>query len=222
MFRLSIQLSFLLFFLVISLFVKGEQIDSLKNYHHKKLNNSTLKIYAENGLITLTAIKANVIKVDYAESESDSVAEKFTPSKVIIRVTQNLDDIFMFTDSLIIIINKLDFSIKFEKRNEEVLLVNRQTYFKKKSIETYFSTYDEVFYNEKSELLKIKKFKIKQSKAIYSSRKYVLLMPNQKNSSAFIISKFFVKYSNKGSALCYFFEFSDGVFVRQLMKNISN
>lgn len=140
-------------------FLVSAQDSFLNTYDHKKLDGQTLKVYSETGLISLTALKPNVIKVSFLKSDSLNNNEIVKGEKVFVRVTQNLDDIFMQTDSLLIVINKLDFSIKFEKRNEEIYVIN--TIVKQKSSKGYLQFAVPNAISKKSEMMiKINKRKI--------------------------------------------------------------
>src|SRR6476619_161909 len=93
------------------IFLKAQSINSSNTYDHMEYHgDQTLKVYAENGFVELTAYQANVIKVTYHKNNqpitnsSDRVVKK--PQEIYVRVTQNLDDIFFMTDSLYITINK--------------------------------------------------------------------------------------------------------------------
>ncbi|MBK0383185.1 hypothetical protein I5M32_09465 [Pedobacter sp. SD-b] len=114
---------FLVFILIISLSAKAQKHFQLKVYDHKKLENQTLKIFSENGIISLRALKPNVIKVGFS-SLPDLDPKPKQNNGVYVRVTQNLDDVFMQTDSLLIIINKLNFSIKYKSLKEKLYTIN--------------------------------------------------------------------------------------------------
>jgi hypothetical protein len=116
--RMKIKLIVASFFIVFGAY--AQEVDQLKVYDHKSQEGQTLKIYAENGLIALTAYQPNIIKITYLKTAQEEIDTSSLitqrPLKTNVRITQNLDDIFMTTDSLIVIINKYDFSIKFESR----------------------------------------------------------------------------------------------------------
>jgi oligosaccharide 4-alpha-D-glucosyltransferase len=106
----------------------AQNIKQLKAYDRKELLNQTLKIYAEKGLLALTVYQANMIKVSYYQDENQKPDSSYVvisePKETKFKVSQNLDDIFLTTDSLIVIVNKLNFSIKFLKSNEQPLCIN--------------------------------------------------------------------------------------------------
>lgn len=128
--------------IVINLFVflgvYAQEPSPLKTYDHKQLDGQTLKVYAENGLISLTAYQPNMIKVIYLKNDLQKPDSSYVvisnPLQTQVKITQNLDDIFMTTDSLIVIINKLNFSIKFQNRKEKLLSINAQAFEFKDSI----------------------------------------------------------------------------------------
>ncbi|MEO5909514.1 MAG: hypothetical protein ABIP95_01440 [Pelobium sp.] len=120
------KINFVIFFIFIFFlpYLVRAQDNFLNTYDHKKLEGQTLKVYSETGLVSLTALKPNIIKVSFLKSDALNNKDLIKGEEVFVRVTQNLDDIFMQTDSLLIIISKIDFSIKFEKSNEEIYVIN--------------------------------------------------------------------------------------------------
>lgn len=108
--------------------VKAQSQQIIPIYNTKTLEQNTLKIYSDSGLLAITAYKANVVKVKYfGKSQSD-----FLPvyrANLNIRVTQNLDDIFFATDSLWVIVNKFDLSVRFLKKENEQLFIKNPSYF---------------------------------------------------------------------------------------------
>ena len=97
-------------------------------YKSKTLDQQTLSIASDSGRLQITALKPNVIKVDYLKL-GDSTDINSSNKKLNIRVTQNLDDVFLATDSLWVIINKMDLSIRFLKKGNEALLSRTFSYF---------------------------------------------------------------------------------------------
>ena len=124
--------------LFIFLGVYAQEPYRLKTYDHKQQNGQTLKVYAENGLILLTAYQPNMVKVTYLKSDLQQPDSSYVviskPLETQVKITQNLDDIFMTTDSIIVIINKLNFSIKFQNRKEKSLAINANAFELKDSL----------------------------------------------------------------------------------------
>ncbi len=110
----------------------AQKIDQLKTYDRKELVGQTLKIYSETGIVALTVYQANMVKVSYFKDENQKPDSSFVvisaPKETSFKVSQNLDDIFLTTDSLVVIVNKLNFSIKFQKRDEKLLSINTNAF----------------------------------------------------------------------------------------------
>lgn len=197
------------FFLLLSLpfFGEAQILDSLDIYDHKEFENQTLKVFSDKGLIKLQVIKANIIKVNFYKKDAlDIQEEQKAVDLVNVRITQNLEDIFMQTDSLLIIVNKLDFSIKFQNIKEE-LYVKHQNVFLSDSCHSFSlaTTKNEEFFNHKNRKLRPKIYKIKNLKAIYSSKKYGLFFQNLNNGYLKLNNQIInIKYCNV-SALGYYF-----------------
>ena len=170
---MKLPVTFLALFVFSNCF--SQEAIHLTNYDHKTLKESTLKIYADNGSIELTVIKPNLIKVCYLQTTKSSDVENVKPKQEFIRITQNLENIYMLTDSLLIIISKLDFSIKFQNLKEQLYTTTQSISFSKDGLNlTLSTTEDEKFYNSKQRNLKLKKYSLHKLKSISSSKNYEL------------------------------------------------
>ena len=162
---------FLILLFVSPIFLNAQNLETFKIYDHKKQEGNNLKVYAENGLISLTAVKPNVIKLSFLtlpELKPFSNIDK----EIYVRVTQNLDDIFMQTDSLLIIINKIDFSIKFENLRGKIYLAQKTFRFDSNNDTIDFLTKTPQSFYLKNRELKEKKYKFSGSKIIQSDKGY--------------------------------------------------
>ncbi|MBC7654444.1 MAG: DUF4968 domain-containing protein [Oligoflexus sp.] len=163
---------FLLF--VFPLFVEAQNLKPFKIYDHKKLEENNLKVYSEDGVISLTAVKPDVIKVYFSALPDINYMVK-TDKMVYVRVTQNLDDIFMQTDSLLIIINKLDFSIKYKSIKEKLFLANDVIIDKSKSF-LNFKIGNGVKIYKSGKQLKDSNISFKKQIELTSSENYSLIL----------------------------------------------
>ncbi|TKC00243.1 alpha-glucosidase domain-containing protein [Pedobacter cryophilus] len=172
---------FLLF--LFPFFGEAQILDSLDIYDHKEFENQTLKVFSDNGLIKLQVIKANIIKVNFYKKAAPEIQEEQkADTSVDVRITQNLDDIFMQTDSLLVIINKLDFKIKFQTTKEQLYTINQSVSLSDSCHSFSLSTTkNEDFFKHKNRKLKQKIYKMKTLKAIYSSKKYALYFQDTYN-----------------------------------------
>lgn len=120
------------FIILVTLFsfsiVYGQGSPTLPIYNSKSFTDNTLTIYSDSGALALTAIKANVVKIVFFDLGKPIVEPK-SQMKLNVRVTQNLDDIFFATDSLWVIVNKIDLSIRFLKKVNEQLFIKNESYF---------------------------------------------------------------------------------------------
>ena len=192
--------------LILPFFGISQILDSLDIYDHKEYENQTLKVFSDKGLIKLQVIKANVIKINFFKTDSIDQETSNQNNGAYIRITQNLDDIFMQTDSLLIIINKLDFTIKFETLKEQIFTVNKSVLLSDTGNSFSLSTikYEE-FFNNKNKKLKYKTYKIKNIKAIYSSKKYAIYFQNTHNGYLELNSENLqIKYLDKSTSGYYF------------------
>lgn len=203
------------------LFVEAQNLGSLKIYDHKKLESNNLKVFAENGIISITALKPNVIKVDFSTLPELNLMSK-TDNEVYVRVTQNLDDIFMQTDSLLIIINKLDFSIKYKSIKEKLFLVNDFVSINDTDNVLRFKlTNNQKFNDAKGKNQIHKTYKVKHQKLISSSCDYSLLFET-KGKDFLNIDKEFNKltFSTKNKLLGYYF-IRDNKNLKNVLKMIN-
>ncbi len=109
--------------------VQAQQIIPI--YNSKNLKNNTLIIKSDSGNLNITAYKANVIKLTFFDKPTKAEKNTSVSSKehLNIRVTQNLEDVFFATDSLWVIVNKFDLSVRFLKKHTEELLLKFDSYF---------------------------------------------------------------------------------------------
>ena len=173
---------YLLVLLLIPFFGHAQVLDSLDTYDHKEFEKQTLKVFSDSGVIQLQVISPNFIKLSFSKRSDLEKAETISQSNLVyVRITQNLESIYMQTDSMIIVINKLDFSIKFQNLKERLYAVNQNISFSNEGLNLKFSiTEDERFYNSKQNKLKHKKYSLHKLKSISSSKNYELLF--DKNS----------------------------------------
>ena len=110
----------------------AQKRDLLKTYDHKTLHAQSLKVYADSGLLTLTVYQSNMIKVSFLKDKNQKADSSYVvianPKETDFKVSQNLDEIFLITDSIIVCVNKIDFSVKFQKRDEKLLSINTNAF----------------------------------------------------------------------------------------------
>ena len=154
----------LLFFSLISFcFVKGQDNTFLKVYDHKKLTGNTLKVFAEDGLVAITVIKPNLVEVAFLKQDvAIAAAKEKTPEDNYIRVTQNLENIYLQTDSLMLVISKLNFSIQFKSYKNQTLLVADSAQINNQFSSVKFTAVKaSSFKNTKGKAFKVKDYPIK-------------------------------------------------------------
>ncbi|MBU1761867.1 MAG: hypothetical protein KKB19_13595, partial [Bacteroidetes bacterium] len=186
--------------------LKAQVSFDLKVYDHKKFENQTLSVFSEHDVVSLYAIKPNVIKVNFSSLKHNEKLVLKENNDVYVRVTQNLDDIFMLTDSLLIVINKFDFSIKFEKRNEMIYTINNYVFKKDdQSALTFSMQPEEKFYNSKK-YLKEELCPKKTIQPIYSVKGYGILFENNEwvYSQNKDLAKFTFEKSDKELSFIFF------------------
>lgn len=132
--------------------VNAQQIIPL--YTSKTLINNNLFIKSDSGVLKITAYQPNIVGISFSANQKISHDTSTLCKPQNIRVTQNIDDVFFATDSLLIIINKFDLSVRFLKKQNEMLLLSCGAYFLTKSPKTLSFTSAE---NEKFSLKKFKK-----------------------------------------------------------------
>ena len=164
---------FLILLFVFPIFLNAQNLETFKIYDHKKQEGNNLRVYAENGLISLTAVKPNVIKLNFLTLPQLNPISNID-KEIYVRVTQNLDDIFMQTDSLLIIINKLDFSIKFENLRGKIYLTQKAFSFESNNDTIDFLNKMPQSFYLKNRKLREKKYKFSGSKLIQSDKGYSL------------------------------------------------
>ncbi|MBD3749774.1 MAG: DUF4968 domain-containing protein [Sphingobacteriales bacterium] len=129
---MKIYIGLTLFLLFSQGILKAQQKEQLKTYDHLHHEGQTLKVYAENGWIELTAYQPNVVKVSYLKNHKQLLDSSYVvvakPYPTFVRVAQNLDNIFFETDSLFITINKWNFNIHFEGVKHKLLTNNNLAY----------------------------------------------------------------------------------------------
>lgn len=201
------MLKYLLFLLLLPFIGKAQILDSLDIYDHKEFENQTLKVYSDSGLIQLQVIKPSLIKVSFFKRNDVESQDKFSSfDSTYVRITQNLESIFMQTDSILLVINKLDFSMKFQSLREQLYTSNQSISFLKDGLNLKFSREDEEFYNYKGKRLKAKEYSLKKLKSISSSKNYELLFDrNSKVSLDFRNpSSWNLKFDHSASFVFYF------------------
>ena len=167
---------YLLLLLLIPLFGNAQVLDSLDTYDHKEFENQTLKVFSDSVVIQFQIISPNFIKVSFSKRSDLEKSENISqPNLVYVRITQNLESIYMQTDSMLIVISKLDFSIKFQNRREQLYTTNQSISFSNEGLNLKLSkNKDEVFYNSKNRKLKPKAYSLPKLKSISSSKNYEL------------------------------------------------
>ena len=168
---------YLLVLLLIPFFGDAQILDSLDTYDHKEFEKQTLKVFSDNGVIQLLVISPNLIKVSFSKKSDLEKSENISLSDLVyVRITQNLENIYMQTDSMLIVISKLDFSIQFQNRKEQLYTTNQSISFSNEGLNLKLSkNNDEGFYNFKKKKLKPKEYSIHKLKSISSSKSYELL-----------------------------------------------
>lgn len=157
-------------------------------YNSKNLVHNTLKIKSDSGSLNITAYNAATIELTFYNQQTlpnPSVANS-TSRRLNIRVTQNLDDIFFATDSLWVIVNKYDSSVRFLKKQTEELLAKCNSYFlnnEDKAISFTLSADDlPSLFNGGKEIGKVsKRFRSRKKlkmPVLVSPKGYVLLIEN--------------------------------------------
>lgn len=165
---------FLIIFILFPFVGSTQILDSLDTYDHKEFENQTLKVFSDSGVIQLQVIASNVIKVSFSKKENIDKHRIINQiSEVDVRITQNLESIFMQTLYLIVVINKLNFSIKFLNRQELPYTTNHKISFLNDCINTHFSVSDNESLSKKR-LKEIKILEIRNPILVYSSKKYSL------------------------------------------------
>ena len=199
---------YLLVLLLIPFLVNAQVLDSLDTYDYKEFENQTLKVFSDSGVIQLQVILPNFIKLSFSKRSDLEKSENISqPNLVYVRITQNLESIYMQTDSMLIVISKLDFSLKFQNRREQLYTTNQSISFSNEGLNIKFSTTeDERFYNIKQNKLKPKKYSLHKLKSIFSSKNYELLF--DKNSKGNLdlrnSSILNLKFDNSASFAFYF------------------
>ncbi len=199
-------------------------------YTSKNLTNNTLIITCDSGRLAVTAYKANVIKVQFfRKSDSTEVGEE-TFEKQNIRVTQNLDDVFFATDSLWVIVNKLDLSIRFLKKQDEELLLKNESYFLNnphQAISFLLNAEDKPLFREakkfKSRAKRIARKESLRKPILISPKGYALLIQNPTNRKVKVseTANHQVKFEGKNELLkTFYFLNGDYKKISGLVKSI--
>lgn len=182
--KLKSILHLLPIFFLISLKLKAQEAIDYKIYDHKLFAHQTLNVFSENGVITLFAIRPNVIKLSFSSIKNNEKQTDQKDNGVYVRITQNLESIFMQTDSLLIVVSKLDFSIKFQNLKEGIFTENLDVYFTREDLNLKFSVNnDELFFNQKHRILRQKKYRINKLKSVYSSKQYSIYFDKEADGS---------------------------------------
>jgi hypothetical protein len=194
-----------LIFLSFSL-VKGQENSFLKVYDHKKLTGNTLKVFAEEGLISISVLKPNLVEVAFLKEDinADQSLDEANTGKYI-RVTQNLHSIYLQTDSLLLIVSKIDFSIRFKSFKGQTYLVADSAQMSGEFTKLNFTAAKETsFKNAKGRTLKVKDYQIK-NKAICISNNSVSLRLEEtvKGNLVFKTNNQFQYITNNSSTLVF-------------------
>ena len=200
---------YLLVLLLIPFFGDAQILDSIDTYDYKEFENQTLKVFSDSGVIQLQAISPNFIKLSFSKRSDSEKSENTSLSDLVyVRITQNLESIFMPTDSLLIVISKLDFNIKFQNRREQLYTTNQSISFSNEGLNLKLSkNNDEVFYNLKRKKLKPKDYSINKLKSISSSKSYELLFDkNSKGNLDLRNSSILNLNFDKPAAFVYYFK----------------
>jgi len=205
---------YLLLLLALPFLVNAQVLDSLDTYDHKEFEKQTLKVFSDSGMIQLQVISPNLIKVSFSKRSDLEKPETIShPDSVYVRITQNLENIYMQTDSLLIVISKLDFTIKFLNKEEQLYITNQSISFSNEGLNLkLFKNNDEVFYNSKRKKLKLKEYSLHKLNNVYSAKNYKLSFDkNSKGSLSFCNPSFLdMKFSNS-TTFGYYFK-STGLF----------
>jgi hypothetical protein len=157
------KIVFLFFILVGFGFANAQDNTFLKVYDHKKLTGNTLKVFAEDGLVAITVIKPNLVEVAFLKQDVaiEAVKEKI-PEENYLRVTQNLENIYLQTDSLMLVISKLNFSIQFKSyKNQTLLVVDSAQINNQFSTVKFTAAKASSFKNTKGKAFEVKEYPIK-------------------------------------------------------------
>ena len=203
---------YLLVLLLIPFFGDAQVLDSLDTYDHKEFEKQTLKVFSDSGVIQLQVISPNFIKLSFSKRSDLEKQETLSQSNLVyVRITQNLESIFMQTDIMLIVISKLDFSIKFQNKREQLYTTNQSISFSNEGLNLKLSkNNDEVFYNSKRKKLKPKEYSINKLKSISSSKNYKLLFDkNSKGNLDLRISSILNLKFDKSEAFVYYFKATD-------------
>ncbi len=114
-------------------FAQEKKVPYLNNFKSYQFQDNTLKIIAENGLITISAYDNDIIKITFFDDHNSKADSSYVVIKAAKNIKQKVeekaDSIYFRTDSLKLIIAKNDFSIKFQKIHGDYL-TNNETYFR--------------------------------------------------------------------------------------------
>lgn len=189
-------------------------------YNSKNLVHNTLKIKSDSGSLNITAYNAATIELTFCNQQTlpnPGVANS-TSRRLNIRVTQNLDDIFFATDSLWVIVNKYDSSVRFLKKQTEELLAKCNSYFlnnEDKAISFTLSADDlPSLFNGGKEIGKVSKCfrsrKKLKTPVLVSPKGYVLLIenPSKRKVKASATAGYQIKFDLEVSTSKTFFFFS--------------
>lgn len=191
---------------------KAQENSFLKVYDHKKLTANTLKIYAEDGLISLSVIKPNLIEVAFLKEDIASEQTKQnTKEQSYIRVTQNLENVYLQTDSLMLVISKLDFSIHFKSYKGQTFLVTDSAQNSNQfSALNFRAAKESIFTNLKGKSMKVKDYTLKgKSFCLINEPFSIKIEETVKGNLDFKRSNQFQFKTNNSSALV--FQFCMGV-----------
>ena len=200
---------YLLVLLLIPFFGHAQILDSLDTYDHKEFENQTLKVFSDSGVIQLQVISPNFIKLSFSKRSDLEKQETLSQSNLVyVRITQNLESIYMQTDSMLIVISKLDFSIKFQNRKEQLYTTNQSISFSNEGLNLIFSrNKDELFYSLRNKKLKPKEYSLQKLKSVYSSKNYELSFDkNSKGSLDFRNGPALNLKFDNSSAFGYYFK----------------
>ncbi len=189
-------------------YAKAQVNTFLKVYDHKKLIQNTLKIYSEDGLISLTVIKPNLVEVAFLKEDITVEPPTQNPEEQsYIRVTQNLENIYLQTDSLMLVVSKLDFSIHFKSYKGQTFLVadsakNNNQF----SALSFTAAKESVFTNAKGKTIKVKDYALKNAAPCLVNKPFTIqLEETVKGNLAFKSSNQFQFKTNNSSALVFQF-----------------
>ena len=197
--------SVLLFFIITCFsFAKAQENNFLKVYDHKKLTGNTLKIFAEEGLIAISVLKPNLVEVAFLKEDinSEESLDK-SNSENYIRVTQNLENIYLQTDSLMLVVSKLDFSVLFKTYKGQTILKADSAQMNDEFSKLNFVAAKETsFKNAKGRTLKVKDYSIKNKSICLSNNSVSLKFEDTvKSNLVFKTNNQFQFKTNNSSAL---------------------